>query len=132
MIKRSVVVFNKTILMLYIYIYIYIHTHTQTLYLLSIILLTRRETNIWKSDLPDEIKQECFQTGVLSLLLYSCSIWTLIKHLEEKARCELQKDFACYFEPILEASPYKTAIVQSLISHLKNHPSKTCWALLEK
>ena len=41
----------------------------------------------------------------------------------EKARWELHKDAACCFEQILEAAPYKTAVVQPLASHLKNHPS---------
>ena len=48
---------------------------------------------------------------------------------------DLNKDAACYFQQILEASPYKTASVQPLASHYTNHPSKkikTCWTLLVK
>ena len=45
------------------------------------------------------------------------------------------KDASCCFEQILEVAPYKTAVVQSPISHLINYSSKmdkTCWALPEK
>ena len=60
------------------------------------------------------------------------SIWT--KRLK-KARWRLRKDAACCFEQILEAAPYKTAVVQPLATYLTNHLSKTnniCWALLKK
>ena len=39
----------------------------------------------------------------------------------EKGSCEQHKDTACCFEQILEAAPYKTAVVQPLISYLTNH-----------
>ena len=42
----------------------------------------------------------------------------------EKARCELQKNAAWWFEQILEAASYKAAAVQSLTSHLINDPYK--------
>ena len=48
---------------------------------------------------------------------------------------EWHKNAACCFIQILEAEPYKTAAVQSLTSHVPNHPSqmnKTYWPLLGK
>ena len=60
-----------------------------------------------------------------SLLLYGCTTWTLSKGREKKVRWELHKDAGYCFEQILEAIPNKTAAVQPLTSHLKNHPSKT-------
>ena len=54
----------------------------------------------------------------MSVLLYDCTTWTLMKQLEKK----LDGD-------------NKTAAVQPLTSHLTNHPrkaSKTCRRLLEK
>ena len=87
---------------------------------------------IWKSDLSDKTKQEFFQAVTVPMLLYGCTIWTN-KTLGEKARWELHKDAACYFESILEASHYKTAVVWPLTSHLTNHPretSKICYAQL--
>ena len=39
----------------------------------------------------------------------------------KKVRLKLY-NATCYFEQILEAKPYKTAVVQPLTSHLKNHP----------
>ena len=53
----------------------------------------------------------------------------------EKARQEPHKSVTCCFEQILEATPYKTAIVPPLTSHLTNNPSKmnkSCRALREK
>ena len=77
-------------------------------------------------------------------ILPSCSHISIIvwlQHLDsnkmpgEKARWELHKNAACCFEQILEAAPYKTAVVRPLTSYLINHPSKTsktCCALLKK
>ena len=53
----------------------------------------------------------------------------------EKARWEIQKNVACYFEQILEAEPYKTATTRTLTSRLTYHPSqrnKKCWTVLKK
>ena len=80
-------------------------------------------TYIHKSNLSYKVKQELFQDVVVSVLLYSCTIWTLKKRLEKK----LDGDYArvlCCFESILEAAPYKTTTVRPLTSNFKNHPSK--------
>ena len=39
---------------------------------------------IWKSDLTDKMKRSFFQTTVVSILLYGCTIRTLTKRLEKK------------------------------------------------
>ena len=39
---------------------------------------------IWKYDLADKLKRKFFQTVVVSVLLYGCTIWTLTKRLENK------------------------------------------------
>ena len=39
---------------------------------------------IWKSDLTDKRKRSFFQAAVVSILLYWCTTWTLIKRLEKK------------------------------------------------
>ena len=39
---------------------------------------------IRKSDLSDEIKREFFQALAMSVLLYSCTAWTLRKRFEKK------------------------------------------------
>ena len=57
------------------------------------------------------------------------------KMLKEKTRWELQKNAVSYLEQIQEATLRKTAAVQPLVSHFKDHPrktNKTCGALLEK
>ena len=43
----------------------------------------------------------------------------------EKVRWELHKNAKFYFEQILEATLYKTAVVGLLTSHLTIDPSKT-------
>ena len=39
---------------------------------------------IWKSDLTDKIKCSFFHAAVVSILLYSCTTWTLTKRMEKK------------------------------------------------
>ena len=38
----------------------------------------------WYSDLTDKMKRSFFQAAVTSILLYGCTIWTLIKRLKKK------------------------------------------------
>ena len=52
------------------------------------------------------------------------TIWALTKWLEKKIWWEFHKNAASSFEQTLDAAPDKAAIVQSLASHFKNHPSK--------
>ena len=44
---------------------------------------------------------------------------------EEKVRWQLHKNATSCFEQVLETTLHKTAAVQPLTSHFKNHPSKT-------
>ena len=39
---------------------------------------------IWKSDLTDKMKHSFFQAGVMSILLYGCTAWTITKRMEKK------------------------------------------------
>ena len=39
---------------------------------------------IWKSDLTDKMKRSFFQATVVSILMYGCTTWTLIKRLKKK------------------------------------------------
>ena len=39
---------------------------------------------IWKSDQTDKMKRSFFQAAVVSILLYGCTTWTLIKEMEKK------------------------------------------------
>ena len=88
-----------------------------------------RLRTIWKSDLCDKIKQDFFQTVVVLVLLYSCTTCALMKYLEKK----LHLDSTCYFQQILEETPYNTVAVRPLASHLTNHQGRWtkhaghCW-----
>ena len=61
----------------------------------------------------------------------STTVWLhhidLNKVLKEKVWWELHKDDACFFEYILEATPYKIVVVWWLTSHLTDYPSKVGW-----
>ena len=39
---------------------------------------------IWKSDLSDKTNGILFQAAVMSILLYGCTTWTLIKRMGKK------------------------------------------------
>ena len=39
---------------------------------------------IWTSDLTDKMKRSFFQASTVSILLYGCTTWTLIKRVEKK------------------------------------------------
>ena len=80
----------------------------------------------YQNEIELNLKQEFFLTVAMSVLLFSCTTWTSMKHSKKKL---------CSFKQILVVAPYKTAIVWSLTSHLTSHShktNKTCWELLEK
>ena len=70
-----------------------------------------------------KIKQNFFQAVEVSVLLYGCTIWTQMKH-RENAKREQHKNATCNFKHP-GSTTHKTAAVQPLALHLKNHPSKT-------
>ena len=69
---------------------------------------------IWNSELSDQMKRDFFQAAVVSVLLYGCTTWMLIKYVKEKARRELHKNA----EIILEATPQETIVLLPLASNL--------------
>ena len=52
--------------------------------------------------------------------------WTPV----ENVRYEFHKDAVCCFEQILEAAPYKTAVVRPFTFHLAKHPKEDKPAML--
>ena len=68
---------------------------------------------IWKSDLTDRIKCSFYQATVVSILSYGCTTWMLTKHMEKKFGRQLHKNAVKCIEQVLEASPHKTAAVQT-------------------
>ena len=69
---------------------------------------------IWKSDLSDKIKCNFFQTVVVSILLYGCTTWTLIKHIEKK----LDRNCTRMLQTILNKSWKQHPTKQQLYGHL--------------
>ena len=69
-----------------------------------------RMSVISKSDLFHKTKLDSFQTVALSVLLYGCTTWTLMKRSEKN----LDESYTSCFEQILEAAPYETAAVRQL------------------
>ena len=53
---------------------------------------------IWKSDLTDKIKRGFFQAAVVLILLYGCTTWTLIKHMEKKLDSNYTRMLRAIFE----------------------------------
>ena len=87
---------------------------------------------VWKSDLSDKIKQDFFQAVAVSLLLYGCTVWTLIKRMEKR----LDENYAEILQAILNISKKQHPPNSCTVTyHLWNHPSKTnktCRTLQEK
>ena len=53
---------------------------------------------LWKSDLSSETKCEFIQALAVLVLLYGCTMWTLIKCSGKNLDREIHKDAACCFE----------------------------------
>ena len=69
---------------------------------------------IWKSDLTDEMKRCFFQAAVVSILLYGCTTWTLIKRLEKK----LDGNYTRMLRAILNKSWQQHPTRHQLYGHL--------------
>ena len=68
----------------------------------------------WKSDLTDKMKRSFFQAAVVSILLYRCTTWTLIKRLERK----LDGNYTRMMRAILNKSWRQHPIKHQLYGHL--------------
>ena len=81
-----VIIYSQIIRYIYIYIYIYISYNLAVNYYegIYIYIYLDRLSIIWKSDLTDKMKRSFFQAGVVSILLYGCTTWTLTKRLKKK------------------------------------------------
>ena len=71
---------------------------------------------IWKSDLTDKMKRNCFQAAVVSILLYGCTTWTLTKRLEKK----LDGNYTRMLRAILNKTWWQHLTMHQLYGHL--HP----------
>ena len=69
---------------------------------------------IWKSDLTDKMKHSFFQAGVVSILLYGCTTWTLTKRLKKK----LESNYTRMLRAILNKSWRKHPTRHQLYGHL--------------
>ena len=65
------------------------------------------------------MKLSFFQAEVISILLYRCTTWTLIKQLEKK----LDGNAASNIEQVLAATPHKAPTIRPPASHHENYPS---------
>ena len=76
---------------------------------------------IWKSDSTDNIIRSFFQTAVVSILLYGCTIWTLTKLMEKKLDSNYTRMLRAIFEQVLVATPHKAAAVRPPTTHHENY-----------
>ena len=66
---------------------------------------------IWKSELTDKIKRSFLQAAAVSILLYGCSTWTLVKRMEKN----LDGNYTRTLRAILSKSaPHKAVAVRPL------------------
>ena len=69
---------------------------------------------IWKSDLTDKMKRSFFPAAVVSILLYGCTTWTLIKRREKK----LDGNYTRILRAILNKSWTQHPTKQQAYGHL--------------
>ena len=69
---------------------------------------------IWNSDLIDKMKRSFFQAAVVSILLYGCTTWTLIKRMEKR----LDGNCKRILRVILNKSWRQHSTKQQLYDHL--------------
>ena len=69
---------------------------------------------IWKSVLTDKIKRSFFQAAVVSILLYGCTTWTLIKLMEQK----IDRNYTRMLRAILNKSWRQHPTKPQLYRHL--------------
>ena len=69
---------------------------------------------IWKSDLTDKMKCSFFQAGVVSILLYGSTTWTLTKWMEKK----LDGNYTRILQAILNKSWWQHPTKHQLYGHL--------------
>ena len=90
---------------------------------------------IWKSDLTDKIKHSFFQAGVVSILLYGCTTWTLTKRLEKKLDVNCTRMLRAIVNKYWRQHPTKKLTIRPPTSRHENYSSQTnqtCRTLLEK
>ena len=86
-------------------------------------------STIRKFDIFDKIQQEFFQIVTISVLLYDCTTWTLMKQLEKRLDGNYTRMLCAVFNKSWRSPSWPLTI------HLTNYPgktNKTCWALLKK
>ena len=71
-------------------------------------------STIWKSELSDKIKHNIFQAGVVAILLYGYTTWTLTKRIEKK----LDENFTRMLRATLNKSLKQYPSKWQLYSHL--------------
>ena len=69
---------------------------------------------IWKSDLTDKIKRSFFLAAIVSILLYGCTTWMLIKQMKKK----LDGNYTRMLPAILNKSWRQHSKKQQLYGHL--------------
>ena len=107
-----------------------------SIWLAKVWTVIHRLSIIWKSGLSDEIMGFLKSSGCVNTTLWMHQMDADKMH-REKARQELYKNAVSYIKGILESKLNKTAAVQPLTSHLKNHPRQKryvghCWGSKDK
>ena len=78
------------------------------------------------------IKQDFIQTVAVSVLLYGCTTWMLIRRIKKKLDGNYTRMLRAILNKSWKQHPHEATAERPLSSHLKNHPNQTCSTLLEK
>ena len=70
---------------------------------------------IWKSYLSNKLKRSFFQAAVVSIVLYRCTTWTLIKRMEKK----LDSNYIRMLQTVLNKTGWQHPTKQQLYGHLR-------------
>ena len=89
---------------------------------------------IWRSDLYDKTKLNFFQAVVVSILLYGCTTWMLIKRIPKKIEGNWRRMLGTVLNKSWKQYPTKQQLYGHLppISKTIHVQRTTCWTLLQK
>ena len=93
---------------------------------------------ICKSDLTDKMKRSFFQTGVVSILLYRCTTWTLTKRLEKKLDADYTRMLRAILNKLWRQHPTRHQLyghqppIMKTIQVRRTRHARHCWRSRDK
>ena len=82
---------------------------------------------VWKSGLANKLKRSFFQAAVVSILLYGCTTWTLIKRMEKKLDGNYTRNLSRRQHPTKQQLYYQLPPVTKTIKVRWTRHAEYCW-----